>query len=77
MTYFDAPGYHLTLIYKLYSGTSLVSSKQVSGTVETDARVSLPVNFKPVKGKSYSMNVYVADKHGNVAKTTYVLLPAT
>jgi hypothetical protein len=77
LTYFDPPGYPVTAIYKVYLGASLVAAKQVSVTVQTDARVSIPVNFKPVKGKSYAMNVFVADKHGNVAKTTYVLLPPT
>ena len=77
MTYFNAPGAHVTLSYKVYSGSSVVAAKQVSGTIQTDARVSLPVAFKPVKGKSYGMSVYVADKHGNVAQTIYALLPST
>ena len=46
------------------------------GWLVTALLVSLPVAFKPVGGKSYSMTVYVADNHGNVTKTIYVLLPS-
>jgi len=77
ITYFDAPGAHVTVSYKIFSGSSLVAAKQVPGTIQTDARVSLPVAFKPAKGKKYGMIVYVADKHGNVAQTIYALLPST
>jgi hypothetical protein len=76
ITYHDATGAVVAVTYKIYSGKPLVAAGGLHLTVQTDGRLTMPVNFKPVKGKTYSMTVFIGDKHGQNVQIHYVLLPA-
>ncbi|HWE80867.1 MAG TPA: hypothetical protein VG265_04405, partial [Gaiellaceae bacterium] len=75
--YYDAPGATVTMTYKVMAGRSIVYARQVKSRISSDGRATLPVGFKPIKGKSYTMAIYTGDKNGQVEQTTYALLPTS
>jgi hypothetical protein len=77
MSYYDAPGATVTMTYKVMAGRSIVYARQVKSRISSDGRATLPVGFKPIKGKSYTMAIYTGDKNGQVEQTTYALLPTS
>jgi polysaccharide biosynthesis protein PslG len=73
MAYHDAIGTRLASILRLYDGKKLVDVQQENLVLAVDQSVSLSLNFKPVRGKQYTLIADVNDIHAQHDKRTVLL----
>ncbi len=76
MTYHNPIGAKVGMTYYLYDGKKLVAIGQPLVPIKAGGLITIPVNFKAVAGKSYTLNVKINDKHGYTESTVVLLLPS-
>jgi hypothetical protein len=77
LTYHDFAGTPVGVTYKIYLGKAVAAIGQPRSVIAADQTVSFKVRFKPAKNFTYIMTVDVNDRHGQHAKRTVALVPAT
>ena len=77
MAYYNPTGTKLGTIYKLYSGKSIVALEEPLVPLTANATITIPIDYAPAAGKSYTMTVTVNDKHGHFQTHTFVILTST
>ncbi len=78
MAYYNAPGTKVGLTYKILIGTRLYAIGQPLLALSRDGTLSIKVNnFKPAKGKTYTMRALANDKTGRQEQQIIELLPST
>jgi hypothetical protein len=76
MAYYNKVGTKLGLTWAVKQGNKNLAIAQPLLPLQKGGTITIPVNFKPVKGKSYTMTVNVNDKHGHTDTAVVALLPA-
>jgi hypothetical protein len=76
MAYYNPTGTKVGLTWAVKQGNKNLAIAQPLLPIQKGGTISIPVNFKPVKGQSYTMTVKVNDKHGHTEATVIALLPA-
>jgi hypothetical protein len=77
MTYHNAIGAKVGMTYYLYDGKKLVAIGQPLVPIQKGGTITVPVNYKAAKGKTYSLVLNINDKHGFKEKTDVLLLPSS
>src|SRR5262249_24694546 len=76
MAYYNPVGTKLGLTWAVKQGQKNLAISQPLLKLQTGGTITIPVNFKPVKGQSYTMTVNVNDKHGHTESSVIALLSA-
>ncbi len=77
LTYYNAPGARVGIIYRVYFGKSLIGVGQPTARLAPDQTVSFVAKFKPLKGASYTVVADVSDKGGqHSTRTVSVTVPS-
>ena len=76
MAYYNPTGTKVGLTWAVKQGNKNLAIAQPLLSIQKGGTISIPVNFKPVKGQSYTMTVKVNDKHGHTESSVIALLPA-
>jgi hypothetical protein len=77
MRFYNPPGTKLGMTFALFDGKKKLAVAQPLVPLSADGYVPVNVNYKAVKGKTYTLGATINDKHGHTVKTTVLLLPAT
>jgi hypothetical protein len=77
MKFYNPAGTKLGMTYGLFDGKKKLAVAQPLVPLSSDGYVSVTVNYKAAKGKTYTFGATINDKHGHVVKTNVLLLPAT
>jgi hypothetical protein len=75
MTYYNAIGAKVGMTYYLYDGKKVVSIGQPLVPIEKGGMITVPVKAVAEKGKTYTLNLVINDKHGYKEAKTVLLLP--
>jgi hypothetical protein len=76
LNYYNGAGSKIGSIYKVTLGSKVVAIAQPLLTIQTNGTVTIPINFAPVKGKTYQVAIVANDKGGQKEGLQMVLLPA-
>jgi hypothetical protein len=76
LNYYNGAGSKIGSIYKVTLGSKVVAIAQPLLTIQTNGTVTIPINFAPVKGKTYQVAIVANDKGGHKEGLQMVLLPA-
>jgi hypothetical protein len=76
MAYYNPTGTKVGLTWAVKQGKKNLAIAQPLLPIQKGGTITIPVNFKPAKGQSYTMTVKVNDKHGHTESTVIALLPA-
>ncbi len=63
LSYYNARGSKIGVTYRVYLGSKIVAIAQPLLTLQADGTVTVPINFKPAKGKTYTLTM-VAQRQG-------------
>jgi hypothetical protein len=74
LTWYNAAGARVGITYRVYDGKKLLYVAQPRSTIAPDQTVSFVAQFRPVKGKTYTVTTDVGDLNGQHAKRTIVLV---
>jgi hypothetical protein len=77
LAYYNRPGTKIGLTYGLFDGKKKLAVAQPIVKLQSGGYVTIPVNYKAVKGKTYTLGVTLNDPHGHIVKTTILLMPAS
>jgi hypothetical protein len=77
MKFSNPTGTKLGMTFALFDGKKKLSVAQPLVPLSSDGYVTVNVNYKAVKGKTYTLGATINDTHGHTVKTTVLLLPAT
>jgi Cellulase (glycosyl hydrolase family 5) len=77
MTYHDAPGARLGVMYSIRQGKKIVATGEPIVKIQSDGTVDVPIGFDPAKGKTYTMTVTFNDVGGQTETHMVELLPAS
>jgi len=76
MTYHNAVGAKIGVTYYLRDGKSLVSIGQPLVRIRSNGSITVPINYIPAKGQSYSLSMVMNDRSGFTETRMVALLPA-
>jgi hypothetical protein len=76
LAYYNSPGAKIGVTYKVLVGKTLYAIGQPLEHLSKDGTITINVNFKPAKGKTYTMNVVANDRGGRFETTNVLLQPA-
>ena len=77
MAYYNPVGTKVGMTWAVKQGKKNLAIAQPLLPIQKGGTVTIPVNFKPVKGQSYTMTVTVNDKHGHKESSVIALLPSS
>jgi hypothetical protein len=77
MAYYNPTGTKVGLTWAVKQGKKNLAIAQPLLPIQKGGTITIPVNFKPVAGQSYTMTVKVNDKHGHTESTVIALLPSS
>jgi hypothetical protein len=77
LAYYSGVGSHVSVTYRIYSGRRLVALDQVLVPIERDGSVIVPLNFRPARGRAYTLRFAGADEHGHALAATRRLVAAS
>jgi hypothetical protein len=75
MAYYNAPGAALGMTYWLTAGKDAVKVAQPVVRMQRGGTITVPVNYKPLKGVTYNLSMLINDKGGRKDSIQVVLLP--
>jgi hypothetical protein len=76
MAYYNSTGTKVGLTWAVKQGKKNLAIAQPLLPIQRGGTITIPVNYKPLPGQSYTMTVNVNDKHGHTEKTVVALLPS-
>ena len=76
LSYYNARGSKIGVIYRVYLRSKIVAIAQPLLTLQADGTVTVPINFKPAKGKTYTLTMVANDKGGHKEQQVVALLPS-
>jgi hypothetical protein len=77
MKFYNSTGTKLGMTYGLLEGKKKLVVAQPLVPLSSDGYVTIKIDYKAAKGKTYTLGVTINDKHGHTVKATVLLLPAT
>jgi hypothetical protein len=75
LSYYNAPGAKIGVTYTVLVGKTLYAVGQPLVKMGKGGVITVPVNFAPAKGKTYTLNVTASDRGGHFETTETLLLP--
>jgi hypothetical protein len=73
LTYYNSVGARVGTTYEIRDGKKVIAVGQAAGRIASDQTVSFVAKFKPAKGKTYILDAYVNDRHGQVTERSVSL----
>ncbi len=77
LAYYNSVGTKLGTIYKLYVGKSIVALEEPLVPLSANGSITVPIDYVPAPGKTYTMTVTVNDKHGHLQTHTFTILTSS
>ena len=75
MAYYNPTGTKVGLTWAVKQGKKNLAIAQPLLPLKTGGTITIPINYRPVKGQSYTLSVIVNDKHGHTEQSVIALLP--